>query len=192
MFFPQRASFNPSMMTASPIYQPSFGYAAPRSPLPQVFLTGSDPNFNNLWWYMDSGASHHVTPDALNLSDSISLSRSEQVFMGNTQGLSINSVGSMQFMLPNYHNMSLTLPNLLLVPHITKILISVKKFAQDNHVFFKFHPQFCLVKTQASSEILLRDFLGADGLYKFPNPTSQLSKSSPSLNTSVSLSSKKL
>ncbi|KAI5440431.1 hypothetical protein KIW84_010057 [Lathyrus oleraceus] len=77
-FSPQIVSFNSSMMTARPMYQPSFGYAAhrptpPRSPIPQAFLIGSDPNFNNQWWYPDSGASHHFTPDASNLSDSISL-----------------------------------------------------------------------------------------------------------------------
>ena len=44
-----------------------------------------------------------------------------QVFMGNGQGLSIHSIGSMPFPLPNYPHMSLTLQNLLLVPHITKI-----------------------------------------------------------------------
>ncbi|KAI5398301.1 hypothetical protein KIW84_063907 [Lathyrus oleraceus] len=71
-----------------------------------------------------SGASHHVTPDASNLSGYISLPRSEQVFMGNDQDLSINFVGSMFFPLPNYPNMSLILQNLLLVPHITKNLIS--------------------------------------------------------------------
>lgn len=182
------------MLTAGPMYQPSFGYVAPRpapprSPLPQAFLTGSDPNFNNQWWYPDSGASHHVTPDTSNLSNSISLPGFEQVFIGNGQGLSINSVGSMQFLLPNYSHISLTLHNLLLVPHITKNLISVSKFAQDNHFFFEFHPQFCLVKSQASSEILLRGVVGADGLYKFLNPSSQLFKSFPSLNTCVSSSS---
>ncbi|KAI5437576.1 hypothetical protein KIW84_023624 [Lathyrus oleraceus] len=171
-----------------------FGYVAPRptpppSPLPQAFLTGSDPNFINQWWYPDSGVSYHVTPDSSNLSDFISFPGSEQVFMGNVQGLSINPIGSMQFPLPNYPNISLTLHNLLLVPHITKTLINFCKFAQDNHVFFEFHPQFCLVKSQASSEILLPGFVGTDGLYKLPNPFSQLSKSFPSLNTCVSSSS---
>ena len=62
--------------------------------------------------------------------------------------------------------------------------MSVSKFAQDNHVFFEFHPNFCVVKSQATSEVLLRGSVGDDGLYKFSNPTTQLSKSSfPSPNS---------
>ncbi|KAI5415694.1 hypothetical protein KIW84_040924, partial [Lathyrus oleraceus] len=120
--------------------------------------------------YSYSGASHHVTPDASNLSDASSLTGAEQVYMGNGQGLCINSVGSMNFPLSNHPNSSLMLHNLLLVPHITKNLMSVSKFAQDNRVFFEFHPQVCLVKSQDSSEVLLRGTVGADGLYSFINP----------------------
>lgn len=178
-----RAPFNPYMMAPrAPSYPPSFGYPAaprptpPRHPQPQAFLTGSDSGFSNQLWYPDSGASHHVTPDASNLSDASSLTGAEQVYMGNGQGLCINSVGSMNFPLSNHPNSSLMLHNLLLVPHITKNLMSVSKFAQDNRVFFKFHPQVFLVKSQDSSEVLLRGTVGADGLYNFINPALSLSK----------------
>lgn len=177
------------MISFRPAYPPPFRYPTPRAPSsryqqqPQALLTGSDPNFSNQWWYPDSGASHHVTPDASNLSDSVSLPGTDQVYMGNGQGLNINSVGSMNLTLPNT---SLTLHNLLLVPHITKNLISVSKFAQDNNVFFEFHPQFCLVKSQASSEVLLHGTVGADGLYKFANPASSLTKSLSSCTPSTS------
>ena len=72
-----------------------------RGQAPQAFLTGSDPHnsFNNAW-YPDSGATHHVTPDASNLMDSTSLSGSDQVHIGNGQGLAITSVGSLQFTSP--------------------------------------------------------------------------------------------
>lgn len=56
--------------------------------------------------------------------------------------------------------MSLILQNLLLVPHITKNLMSVSKFTQDNNVFFEFHLKFCVVKSQASSEVLLCGLVG--------------------------------
>ncbi|KAI5426099.1 hypothetical protein KIW84_031788 [Lathyrus oleraceus] len=180
-----RASFNPYTLAPRPSFHPSFGYpptprpTPPRQQQPQAFLVGSDPSFNNQWWYSDSGASHHVTPDASNVSDASSLSGAEQVFMGNGQGLSINSVGSMNFPLSNYSNSSLILNSLLLVPHITKNLMSVSKLAQDNHIFFEFHPQFCLVKSQDSFEVLLSGTVGAGGLYRFVNPSSP-SSSTPS------------
>lgn len=68
MYQPQRAPFNPFLMPSRPMYQPPFSYAAPRAaspraPQPQVFYAGTDAGFSNQWWYPDSGASHHVTPD---------------------------------------------------------------------------------------------------------------------------------
>ncbi|KAI5398302.1 hypothetical protein KIW84_063908 [Lathyrus oleraceus] len=41
----------------------------------------------------------------------------------------------------------------------------------------------------SSSEVLLRGLVGDDGLYKFPNPATQVSKSTPSLNTCLAQSS---
>ena len=63
---------------------------------------------------------------------------------------------------------SLTLSNLLFVPSITKNLISASQFCKDNDVFFEFHSSFCLVKSQVSKLVLLKGFVGRDGLYHFP------------------------
>lgn len=46
------------------------------------------------------------------------------------------------------------------VPAITKNLISFNKFAQDNLVFFEFHPYHCLVKSHGSREDLLKGQVG--------------------------------
>ncbi|CAJ2627800.1 unnamed protein product [Trifolium pratense] len=72
-----------------PLFNP-YGYGGnPRSQRPpQALLTGGNSTFNNQWWYPDSGASHHVTPDPSNLSDVVSLHGSDQVLMGNGQGKS--------------------------------------------------------------------------------------------------------
>jgi len=97
--------------------------------------------------------------------DVASLSGSDHVYIGNGQGLSINSIGTMSF-LSNYHpNITLTLNNLLHVPSITKNLVSVSQFAKDNNVYFEFHSNVCYVKSQGSSKVLLRRHLGDDGLY---------------------------
>ncbi|GFP84907.1 retrovirus-related pol polyprotein from transposon tnt 1-94 [Phtheirospermum japonicum] len=66
------------------------------------------------------------------------------------------------------------------VPHITKNLISVSQFAQDNSVYFEFHPTSCYVKDQVTHQILLRVSL-RNGLYKFDI---QLANSSSSPNLS--------
>jgi len=139
----------------------------------QAFLTGSEAHnsFSNVW-YPDSGATHHVTPDASNLMDSMSLSGSDQVHIGNGQGLAITSVGSLQFPSPLHPKTTLKLSNLLLVPSITKNLVSVSQFAKDNDVYFEFHPNHCFVKSQDSSKVLLRGVLGHDGLYQFEDTKS--------------------
>jgi histone deacetylase 1/2 len=116
--------------------------------------------------------------------------------MGNGQSLSILSNGSSVFTPPNHTQTQLTLNNLLHVPTITKNLISVSQFAKDNAVFFEFHPNHCVVKSEATKEILLQGNVGADGLYCFSNisltpakSTRLSSVSNPSVCSIVSNSS---
>lgn len=133
-------------------------------------------------WYPDFGATHHVTHSSDNFLDSISTSGSDQVMLVNGQGLPITSIGSTSFQSSHKPYITLTLNNLLLVPKITKNLISVNQFARDNQVYFEFHPDICLVKSQATSDILLQGALGKDGLYSFG---SLQATSSPSIKNSA-------
>lgn len=126
-------------------------------------------HYDNQSWYADSGASHHVTPEPHNLTQGAPYSGTDQVHMGNGQGLVISSLGSAKFSSPYNSNTILSLNNLLLVPHITKNLVSVSQFARDNNVFFDFHPHSCFVKSQVSRQVLLKGNLGHDGLYRFDN-----------------------
>jgi len=57
-----------------------------------------------------------------------------------------------------------TLSNVLLVPYITKPLLSVKRFCRDNHVYFKFHASMFYVKDLITKEVLLSG-QNNDGLY---------------------------
>ena len=145
-------------------------FGAQRPQTPQALFTSnptesvsSNGGYNSIW-YPDSGATHHVTPDAGNLMDAVSLSGSDQVHVGNGQGLPITSAGSLKFTSPFQPNISFKLNNLLLVPSITKNLVSVSQFARDNNVFFEFHANDCFVKCQGSSKVLQRGSLGSDGL----------------------------
>jgi len=181
------AQRNPSNSLRPP-FSPQFGN--PRPPTPQAYLTGNEStnsnSFNN-GWYPDYGATHHVTPDATNLMDAASFSGSDQMYIGNGQGLSINSIGSMSFSSPFSPNTTLKLNNLLHVPSITKNLVSVSQFCKDNNVFFEFHSNTCYVKSQGSSKILLRGHLGDDGLYQLDQPSmpsvSRTASSSSTLNS---------
>ncbi|KAI5437823.1 hypothetical protein KIW84_023804 [Lathyrus oleraceus] len=99
---------------------------------PQAYLAGSDIGTSqaaNSQWYVDSGATHHVTNSAYHFLDNISTSGTDQFMLGNGQGLSITSIGNTTFPSAHKPHVTLTLNNLLLVPKITKNLISVSQFA---------------------------------------------------------------
>ena len=68
--------------------------------------------------------------------------------------------------------------------------MSVSRFAKDNNVYFEFHSSVCFVKSQVDHSILLRGYLGRDGLYQFPLPPLR-SHRQPSLHApSVSVTHK--
>ena len=90
-----------------------------------MFATPQVVNDTN--WYLDSGASNHVTK--------VEYYGSYQVHIGNGMGLSIKHVGKSAFS-STYTFKILSLKQLLHVPTITKNLLSVLKFAHDNDVFF--------------------------------------------------------
>jgi hypothetical protein len=71
--------------------------------------------------------------------------------VGNGTGLSINHIGSAHLSWPNR---SFILKNLLHVPSICKILLSVSKFAHDNSVFLEFHSSFFVIKHCRTRPIL--------------------------------------
>lgn len=132
------------------------------------------------------------------MSHSVPYTGTDQVHVGNGEGLHISSLGSAHFTSPYNSHTVLSLNNLLLVPNITKNLVSVSQFAKDNNCLFEFHPTCCLLKSQASSQVLLKGTLGRDGLYCFEDiyllnsrncSRSSSSRHSRTLNNSVVLNS---
>ncbi|KAI4338296.1 hypothetical protein L6164_016638 [Bauhinia variegata] len=91
-------------------------------------------------WYIDSGASHHPTSDINNISIHSEYTRDDQVVVGNDMTLPITHTSTSSI------DYSLSLKNVLHVPHITKNLLSISKLTKDNNVFLEFHPNHCLVK----------------------------------------------
>jgi len=136
--------------------------------------------------FPDSGASFHVTNNSQNIQQTCPFEGPDQIIIGNGQGLNISAPGNSNFVSPFSPNGQLILKNMLLVPQITKNLISVSKFAKDNHVFFEFHANRCFVKYQDSKRILLQGDVGSDGLYQFPNLQFCSAVSSPACINTVS------
>ncbi|XP_042028712.1 uncharacterized protein LOC121775741 [Salvia splendens] len=124
--------FNPSVHLVQSV---------PRSPsasfsvgTPSEFSYGSNASSS---WYPDSGATHHVSNDLSNLNISTEYTGGKNLFLGNGTTVNIANIGESVFKSHSTKfSRKLHLKNLLHVPNITKNLLSVSKFAQDNSVFF--------------------------------------------------------
>ncbi|XP_019425074.1 PREDICTED: uncharacterized protein LOC109333949 [Lupinus angustifolius] len=99
-------------------------------------------------------ATHHITSNSSNLRHFVGLPGSDNIFMGNASGAAITDIGDSEFNSPYDLSRVLTLQILLLVPSITKNLVSVSQLAKDNAVH---------------GTLLLEGTLGIEGLYIFTN-----------------------
>ena len=86
-------------------------------------------------WFLDTGASSHVTgmAHALSKLSSPSLRQSSGIFVGDGSLLPVSVVGSTKFS-------SFSLNDVLVSPTIIKNLISVRHFTIDNSCSIEFDP----------------------------------------------------
>ena len=83
-------------------YQPQFPNSQPKpqppNPIAAMLTTSTSPTmpFNNCDtpWYMDSGATHHFTPEFGNLTDPCVLTGDEQAMVGNGKSIRISHIGN--------------------------------------------------------------------------------------------------
>ncbi|KAH6782809.1 hypothetical protein C2S51_008102 [Perilla frutescens var. frutescens] len=118
-------------------------------------------------WFVDSGATTHVTNDLRNLNVS------SQLTVGNGNVLLISLVGSSE--IKAHHNATSLLNNILYVPEITKNLVSNSQFTKDNGVYVEFHHDMCFVKDRLNHKVVMKGTL-RKGLYQLDISTLQLQK----------------
>jgi histone deacetylase 1/2 len=104
-------------------------------------------------WYMDSGATDHITSDLEKLSVRDRYHGGEHVHAANGSGMDISHVGH-SFVHSPPHKMHLH--NVLHVPTASKDLVSVHRLAKDNNVFIEFHPDQFFVKEAVTKKTLLK------------------------------------
>ncbi|KAL4284641.1 hypothetical protein GQ457_16G010410 [Hibiscus cannabinus] len=133
-------------------------YVAPSPTTPATYVTTSSqwPVTNDGAWYLDTGATHHVTNDSANL-------QAGTVYTGNRR--------------------SLVLQNLLHVPLIKKNLLYVSQLVKDNDVVLEFNANGCVIKSSQSQNVLLRGELTPERLYQLSSPTHNSGSSSSSLHS---------
>ncbi|PON69507.1 hypothetical protein TorRG33x02_259330 [Trema orientale] len=104
-------------------------------------------------WYLDSGATNHVTADLNNLYVKSDYKGKEKFLVENGFKLSISHIGSNTFNTLNQSS-SLLLKNILHVPCISKNLLSISQFTKDNNVLIEFYSDCCLIKDKSTKKIL--------------------------------------
>lgn len=120
-------------------------------------------------WYVDSGASHHVTGELNKLTVREKYNSRDQVHTANGAGIKISNIGHIILHTPDK---KLHLRNILHVPSTSKNLVSVHKLASDNNAFLIFHPNFFLIKDR-ETKITLHRGRCQDGLYPLGPSLSQ-------------------
>ena len=89
-------------------------------------------------WYLDSGATHHLTNNMANMHIREQFNGSDQLIISNGQGLTITHIGDAFLTLKNpnakHKHTPIALKDILLVPSITKNLLSISKLTVDNNL----------------------------------------------------------
>lgn len=120
-----------------------------------------DPN-----WYFDTGATDHVTPDLNKLHLQESYTGADKLQVRNGTNFQISHSGSSSLS-------SLRLPKVLVVPHLTKNVLSVSQLTRDNNVYMEFWPHYCTVKTFQGKPLIHRHV--DQGLYRLTLPSNKAS-----------------
>ncbi|KAD2394048.1 hypothetical protein E3N88_41025 [Mikania micrantha] len=120
--------------------------------LEQAFhtMTLTPPDQN---WYMDSGATSHMTNTSGNLSSYDNKSIFRNIVVGNGAQIPIQGTGNQTLPKP-YPPLHLT--NVLHVPHLIKNLLSVRRLTTDNNITIEFDPYGFDVKDFRTRTPLLR------------------------------------
>ncbi|KAI5337531.1 hypothetical protein L3X38_016802 [Prunus dulcis] len=162
-----------------------YGHIASQCPQSRAFAgmhvaASSDPT-----WYLDSGATNHMTNDArrsTNVSSS-TVSPHDQVVFGNGDSLPITHSGNVSFSSGNF---LFRLFDVLRVPSLHKNLLSVSQFTQDSLVSITFFPWGYIIRDLNTGVVL---FQGPCKYGLYPTFPKLLPPSPTALTTVVSSSS---
>ncbi|KAL4308194.1 hypothetical protein GQ457_01G001570 [Hibiscus cannabinus] len=160
-FVPAIAHSTPSVSFPPPIVVVAGSTMVQQASTPQALIATPEVVDDNAW-YPDSGATHHLTKDVSSLQVGSTYPSTGMVQVGNGNTIPIRFVG--QSVLLN-GSRNLHLQKLLYVPNITKNLLSVSKFTQDNQVLLEFYPKCCKVKDLVTKKVLLEGS-ESGGLYQ--------------------------
>ena len=118
-------------------------------------------------WFMDTGASSHMSSNASKLNSSTLVYNSPPIIVGNGTKLPVTHRASTH--IPTARS-PLSLPNVLVSPSLVKNLISVRSLTRDNNVSVEFDAFGFSVKDLPTRSVILR--CNSDGeLYPLASST---------------------
>ncbi|PKU67006.1 Retrovirus-related Pol polyprotein from transposon TNT 1-94 [Dendrobium catenatum] len=118
---------------------------------PRALAAASDTSQNN--WFLDSGATSHLTNSLDNLHLSSPYNGSENITVGD--GRSVNITNSGVGLLPT-STRTLKLSNILHSPELHFNLLSISKLTRDNNISITFNPSGFVLKDLKTQETLLQ------------------------------------
>jgi len=115
----------------------------------------SSPNLLDQSWFVDSGATNHITSSLNNLSLHTPYHGADKVTIGNGKQLPITHISTSSLQTLPQSNYVLHVPNILHVPSMTKNLLSVSQLTREHNVIAEFHSNVCFIKDKTSELVLL-------------------------------------
>ncbi|XP_074266400.1 uncharacterized protein LOC141589667 [Silene latifolia] len=129
-------------------------------------------------FYMDTGASSHLSADAGTFKFPLNSSTIKSIYVGNGARIPVHGSGHTTLTNPNR---TLHLHNVLYTPNIIKNLISVRQFTKENNVSVEFDPRSFSVKDLANGNLILRSNSDDDLYPVSAESTTKSSEPSPNL-----------
>ncbi|KAI0494727.1 hypothetical protein KFK09_024870 [Dendrobium nobile] len=152
-------------------------------PSPKALAADSNSASNDCW-YLDSGASSHMTKSLENLSISNPYQGSDSITIGDGSNVSIAHSGKGLLPTPSR---KLTLSHILHTPALQYNLLSISQLTRDNNISIMFEPNGFILKDLTTQQILLKGPC-KNGLYPIcipeaesPHSALYTSKRSPSI-----------
>ena len=140
-------------------YSPISCYQSEAFTFPEAYVANLEGSSDE-GWYLDSGATHHITNNIGNMHVREEFRGLDQLTIGNGQGLIITHIGDACFSYKSlnaaHKHTPIVLKNILLVPSITKNLISISKLTTDNNLSIEFVGNVCYVKDSLKGQVLLQ------------------------------------
>ena len=107
-----------------------------------AMVANNNPTIDESLWYIDTGASHHITSELGNLQISSPYHGSDSVQLGNGDSLLISNIGNMPC---STGGTTFSMNKVLHCPQASNLL-SVKRFAHDNCCLYQFDDDHFLIK----------------------------------------------